>query len=296
MGRPPAGADEVSTMRGIPHSLAAVLVPAIAALALLAPAAQATNPAKKFPGFAALKDSLGSLPILADVVVVEDVVGNTEKVYLDDVRSLADSLLAWFSDSLDAKGYHVTRRPLLGVGMSLSATKQYRRLENWKRQHRMDEERFPSGPPPLYVDATQCPTPVVQAGFSSLFKRVIAFDASDITLGTFPEVMALRDAIGSDHVLLLSVVSNRVTQGKGFLHAMLSPLPAEVGALSALRPCDEEFNDGVILSPVSSMLCRIAIVDCHDGKVLWADSECQPHTFSENQVGPITANILKHLP
>jgi hypothetical protein len=267
----------------------AVLAGAILTLALLAPAAHATNPGARFPGFPALKDSLGNLPL------VEDVTGNVEKVYVADCRKVADSLLASFSSAMNAKGYHVTARPLLGVGLTLSDEKQYRHLENWKRDHGKSEELFESGPPPLFVDSTQCADSLVRSKLATLLKRTASLDLSDVGSMLFSDAIPLRDWAGSDHILLLALVSNRVPQGKSFMHSML-PMPAELGALSMLKACDPQVNNGIILPPVSSMLCRIAIVDCRDGSVLWADGECQPHTFSENQVTNITANILKHLP
>ena len=258
--------------------------------------ASAKSPDKFFPTFASHKDSLGVIAMVGDVVVVEDVIGNVEKVYVDDCRQVGEALLDRFSKAMTEKGYHIERRPLLSIGQTLSNEKKYRHLSNWKQQHSKDDDAFPAGLAPLYVDSTQSSDESHRNAWGGLFRRTVALKLGDAPLKPFPEAMTLRDSIAHDYVLVVTLVSNRIPQGKSFMHSMLNPLPNTFTSLSAVDPCDANYNDGVIMNPISSSLCRIAIIDCRSGEAAWADSECQGHTFSENQISAMTQGILKRLP
>ena len=76
----------------------------------------------------------------------------------------------------------------------------------------------------------------------------------------------------------------------------LTTLRIAPGNVRTASPCDASYNNGVVFQQVSSMLCKVALVDCRHGEAIWADAECQAHTFSENQVENLTRKILKRLP
>src|SRR5436309_7470401 len=80
----------------------AVVFTAIA-LTAIAGFAWGAKPEKEFPEFKAEKSQIGEIALLTDVVVVEAVLGHTEKVYLEDCKRRADIMRQTFRDGLAPK-------------------------------------------------------------------------------------------------------------------------------------------------------------------------------------------------
>jgi hypothetical protein len=119
------------------------------AFALLALSTIAAKPAQLYPDFASRKASLGPIAFVADLVVVENAVGDAKKVYREDCRELGRGLIDLMTHQLEGKGYTFSSRRLVSVGHVMTNRAQYRVLETWA-QHTEDASKFPIHAPPFY--------------------------------------------------------------------------------------------------------------------------------------------------
>lgn len=110
----------------------------------------APTPIKYYPNFAAGKSSLGTTVLLADVFIIEGIVGDTEKVDVPLNRELGDSLIEYFSQELGKVGYPITRPTFASVGTPLNKRGVYRYALTPDDQQ-LDATILPVGNPPFYI-------------------------------------------------------------------------------------------------------------------------------------------------
>src|SRR5437867_167989 len=201
----------------------AVVFTAIA-LTAIAGIACGAKPEKEFPEFKAEKSQIGEIALLTDVVVVEDVLGNTEKVYLEDCKRLADIMLQTFRDGLAPKGYTFRRSTVLSIGDLVNPKSQYRVLQTWV-QHKEDDSQFPVTEPPFYEDSTVAAVSGGHEALRAVLNGTWTFKISKKEPPpTLSEISTLHDAIGTDYALLVVVLGTKVPVGKQMGQGMLSQL------------------------------------------------------------------------
>ncbi len=236
---------------------------------LVAPPTHAANPAKLFPDFADQKAKLGPVALVADVVVVEDVLGNVEKVYLDDCRHLGQQVVSTFAAAMGEKGYSIQKRGVVASGEVLDPKGSYHILSTWE-QHTQDVGGLPVVHPPFFVDSTIAPNEDAQAAWNAVLNAAWAFEKKK---GKPAPVLAdaakLHDLIESDYLFTVIVVGTKIPFGKKFGQGMLSGLThGPVGSAGNVT-----FSAGIDFTQYSGTGIKVAMIDCRSGEVLWSDSD-----------------------
>ena len=245
---------------------------------------------KLFPDFAGRKGDLGSVALVADVVVVEDVVGSTEKIHLEESKQLGDLVLEEFEQGMIGKGYAIEKKPLLSVGQVVKQDAQYRVLASG--QH-LPDDSLPIQAPPFYVDATLSPDEEAEAAWSSLLQDAWIYEKEKgKPAAQLSGVAVVHDKLGTDNMLVVLVVGTKIPfskqLGQGFLSALMS------GGGSA--GSGVTFSTNVDLTQFSGTACKVTMIDARTGDVLWSDNYYEEKNLKEDRVDDIVGAILKHLP
>jgi hypothetical protein len=104
------------------------------------------------------------------------------------------------------------------------------------------------------------------------------------------EIASLLEAVGSDYALVVVVVGTKIPFGKQFGQGLLSGFtPGSTGSGAT-------FTAGIDFTQYSGTGIKVAIVDCHDGRVLWSDSDPEPKSIKKDDLDKIAKGVLKRLP
>jgi len=284
---------------------------AVALLTLFAPPA-CTQPAtageikkqvkelkKLFPEFESRKSGIGSLALIADVVVVEDVPGRTENVFREDSKEIGRGLLDSLALSLANKGYSFSSERLVSVGSVINDKTQYRVLDRWD-QRTEELSRFPVESPPVYQDSTLCTSDSIRAAWHELLDGVWAFKKKkNQPAGTLPSVTNLRETIGTDFAMVVVVVATRATMGKLLKGNALKDLPI-FGKKTAFKLSfdsweDVHFDKDVDFDKYSGLGLKLAIVNCRDGEVLWSDGDHDRWGLEGTKLDILTRDVIRRM-
>jgi len=259
-------------------------------LTLAAPAF-AAKPEKEFPEFKNEKAQLGKVALLTDVVVVEDVIGTTEKVYLDDCMRLGDLMLKTFRDALEPRGYSFSRMSVASVGNVTRPGAQYRVYRTWD-QHKEDAEKFPLASAPFYEDSTLAGVSGGHEALSAVLNQAWAIQVKkNQPAPSLPQIAELHDAIGSDYAILVVVVGTKIPFGKKFGQGMLSGLTHTGGSSGNVS-----FSAGVDFTQYSGTGIRTAVVDCKTGRVMWSDGDHEQKSLNDDNLAALAKDVLKRMP
>lgn len=265
----------------------------IALLALLGASTPAigAKPEKEYPEFKNEKASLGKVALLTDVVVVEDVIGTTEKVYLEDCMRLSDLMLKTFRDALEPRGYAFGRMSVASVGNVMKPGAQYRVYRTWD-QHKEDAEKFPLGAAPFYEDSTLTAISGGHDALNAVLNQAWAIKVKkNEPPPSLPQITALHDALGSDYAILVVAVGTKIPFGKKFGQGMLSGLTK--GSTSS---GNMTFSAGVDFTQYSGTGIRTAVVDCKTGRVMWSDGDHEDKSLNDDNLASLAKDVLKRMP
>src|SRR5713101_4154128 len=90
----------------------------------------ASSPLSTYPRFPDYKLNMTAGALLADCVVVDDMIGDTNKIDVIANKSLGGMLLTYFTDRLTDKGYHIDNAVLTSVGMFMDRQHVYKLAES----------------------------------------------------------------------------------------------------------------------------------------------------------------------
>lgn len=254
----------------------------------------APKAAKLFPDFAHQKATLGAVALVADVVVVEDVIGSTEKVYLDDCKELGEVVIATFESALRDKGFAVEKKPLVSVGQVVDPSAEYRILSTWS-QHKMDSKQFPILAPPFYVDSTLCHDDGARAAWKSVMHQAWAYAKRDEKPGPpIPEAIELQDELGTHTMFLVQVVGTKIPFGKTLGQSILESMGNTGVPVGNTR---FRFAHHVVdITQFSGTALKVTMIDCRNGEVLWSDSDYKEKHIKRGRVASMASDLMEHLP
>jgi hypothetical protein len=295
--RAPPGESRATVARARRRVVRSVALGPVLALVLglaasLAAHLAAASAHEDFPGFAAYKDSLGVIPLAADVVVIENVPGDVENVYLDECQALGARVLAVFDSALTAKGYHLFPLPLVSIGAELNSFGKFAVFGSSAPRPKTGAAHD-IGPPPIYMDSTQCPDRNSQANWISTVRRVAGYRLDEGFPGLFPEATNLEKQGKPRYLLVVVVMGTRVPRKHGLFSGIVHPL---VPALSIEDPCNPSVTDGVPIHQPPPTLLKAIVIDTHQGEAAWADGECSGSAYSPKLIERLMHDVLKRLP
>lgn len=263
---------------------------AVVALMTLVSNPARSGPSKDFPEFAGHKANLGKMALVTDVVVVEDVIGTTEKVYREDCLSIGHAMMDLLAEDLGAKGYTFANRTVVSVGNLASTKVMYRVLDRWE-QHKQPDGQFPVKAPPFYVDSTLCASDSARAAWHDVLAGVWSFEKKkNKPAPVLTSVTGLRDAIGADYAMVVVVAGTKIPFGKQLGQGMLS------GPVAKGSSGNVSYSVGLDFTQYSGTGLKLAVLDVKTGDVLWSDGDHEDKSLDEDRVKGITKDVVKRMP
>lgn len=248
--------------------------------------ARSNDLTRKFPNFARQKPRLTTIAVVVDVAEFEVEDGEARWVYVDDCLSLARTLDEAFLAALAKKGYSVKREPILSVGHAADSTRTCRVFTSWsKRDQRPDSAVAVR--PPFYADSTLHPTPAIVSAWREVAHRSLRpKPAKRGAPPLVPGAPVLRDVVGADYLLLAVGLGTHDVRYR-------EPLPGTPGV-----PIGGGFATSKIAdpSPYPGSRVSMALIDCRDGTVLWADDASDIRPFSAKRMDDIAEDLVAQMP
>ncbi len=219
-----------------------------------------------------LKGRLGTVVLVGDFLIVEDVAGEPDKVYVAECRRQGDWLLQELAKKLAGRKYRVEARPLLSVGMAAPPELTLARLERWE-QHREDVDRFPVEYAPFHLNPIVRQDEGGPEAWQGLVRAVWTQARRDGWSGepVVPVDSTLRAALGADCLMVVVGYGVQVPIARGMLISTVAdPRRTEEG------PCSTDYRAFSIfrVRHAEGWRLSLALLDARSGRVLWCNSAC----------------------
>ena len=246
----------------------------IVLLGSLASPAAGSSPAKTFPEFASRKGTLGTVSLVADVIVVEvGKPGEIKKLLLADSRNLGNQCLDKIAEGMTAKGYSVSPKPLLCLGFpGLPDTLPVG--SSWDGQVFAGDE-LPIMSAPFHADSALCRDLTVAQVWGAVITQALRYEKKKDAPAEPIQSADLREVVGTDHVLVMRATHSQAKKVKMGLKML-------------------GFSNDSVLG------LQMAVLDVRSGEVLWKDEEFVLHdagsTLKEKEVGSLVSKLLKRMP
>lgn len=257
-------------MKSVPHKVAALTVVSLQMLIVAC-----SSP--RFTMFETEKKNITSAVLITDVLAVEDIIGDTDRVILQTNQSFADRAVKEVSKILEAKGYPITKIYPAQIGY-FGKHKFYRVAE--KSIDRDDNETLPIQQTPLTPDTLL------------LDKN----DANVTTINQYLERSSERDEADAlattpqkgnvDAVFFLEVIAKDVSVGQQIGQAVLSAL---VSGLSSGGRYYESRSES------DFTLIKIAVIDNNTKKLLYRTSRIT-NSYSEGALNDLLEWLRDNFP
>lgn len=259
-----------------------ILVFAVVCGLVVAMSGCGSSPLKYFPNFAKEKMPAGRTTLLADVFIVDDIVGDTNKIDVLWNREMGDSILLALSEGLRQKGYPVDRILLTSVGLIVSKGQVFKHVSTFADQH-TDEEHLPVGSPPFYVDAEIERDTLTRQSLTSVYRSLIQTSpeaGSERTVIQDAAVLGERSGANTVCIVFVSGFNVSVTQR---IKEAESSSSVTVGGVGVQR--------------ISRLSVRFYIIDVAGGELLWSDQALvDGGIIYVEKIQHLAADIVDRLP
>jgi hypothetical protein len=250
--------------------------------------ARSNDLARKFPHFPKQKAGLTPIAVVVDIAEFEVEDGEATWVYLDDCLGLARRFDDAFLVALSKKGYPIKAQPILSVGHGADTTKTCRVFTRWTDREQRPSSASPVSPP-FYADSTLHPSPSAVSVWRAVVQQ--ARRPKSPKRGAPPrisEASGVRDVIGADYVLLaVGLGTHNVEYRDDLMPPVTTP--------SLQTPFDVKPRK-VAPSPYPGSTVSIALIDCRDGTVLWADDASDIRAFSAKRMDDLAEDFVAQMP
>src|SRR5438132_396454 len=211
-----------------------------------------------------------------DVAEFEVDDGKATWIYLDDCRVLAQTFEDALVAALGAKGYAAKALPILSIGQGADSTATCRVFSAWDKRDLRPKDPSPSAPP-FYVDSTLNATAERRSSWRDVLQATGRLKAprSGTSL-TIPVPTTVHEAMGADYVLVVVGLGTRnvVYRGVG--------TGGRFGGMTSVADP----------SPYPGSSLQVALIDCRDGLVLWADNTSDFRAFSVKRMHDLAQKIV----
>ena len=251
----------------------------------LAPAAHAWSSRgselnAQFPELKKQKAQLTPIAVAVDVAEFEVDDGKATWIYLDDCRVLARTFEDALVAALGAKGYAAKALPILSTGQAADTTATCRVFSAWDKRDRRPKDLSPSAPP-FYVDSTLNATPELRSSWRDVLQATRGLKAPRPGASqTIPLPTTVHEAVGADYVLVAVGLGTRNVVYRGV---------GTGGSFGAMTGVADP-------SPYPGSRLQVALIDCRDGRVLWADNTSDFRAFSVKRMDHLAQIIVGRMP
>src|SRR5881296_2889435 len=84
------------------------------------------SPESTYPNFSEYKFRMTGCALLADCIIIDDMIGDTNRIDVVANKSLGGMLLTHFTERLSGKGYHVDNALLTSIGLMMDQHHVYK--------------------------------------------------------------------------------------------------------------------------------------------------------------------------
>ncbi|HEY5996733.1 MAG TPA: hypothetical protein VIU29_06905 [Candidatus Deferrimicrobiaceae bacterium] len=247
-------------------------------LSVISPTALARDLKKRYPEFAARKDSLGAITLLVESAVLSDVDGDVKRVEISDSRTFANLAAQTFLEGLTAKGQHVDRAVVASIGSLLNPAVNYDLRPAGQNTAGADTSGLARAP--FYLDSAFTDRPALSASWGELCRRLLGYERKE-TPDFLSEPIQLADSLGAKVIAVVIIYNWRVPTGKQFRQGLLTTV----------------LSGGMVTAhKVSVARTEFALVDGRSGEILWADANYSAENLSEKAICEFAATSTKALP
>ena len=239
------------------------------------------SPESTYPDFSRYKLGMTGCALLADCVIIDDMIGDTNRIDIVANKSLGGLLLTHFTDRLIGKGYHVDNTVLTSVGLVMDQRRVYK-LARSVRSEDADLTDLPIGLPPFYLNDV----------FQDSFSETELKSAYNALIKSFP------DREGQKIVIPGTVSVGKLAEEPTLMIVFLGGFNVSAS---------KEFNDesasnastvGQIgMQHISQVTVAFYIVDAKTGELLWSDQHStKGGTVHKEKIIRLADKIIEDLP
>lgn len=234
-----------------------------------------------YPEFPAKKGSIGKSMLLADYVILDATMGDTNIVDIAGNKQMAVMLMDEVSDLLNEKEYHVENRLLSSMGLLMNKHTTARVMHTIEDKE-LDEDQLALKNPPFYV------------------YRVFERDTLKQLLTAFYSALINSSkAEGGPNPVIAESVPLGKTIGGGIWFVLLTggvniPVGKELGIIN---PADEMAMEKVGTHPITQVTMMLYVLDTETGELLWSDMRHEiGGTVHKERIMRIAGKLVGFLP
>ncbi len=219
--------------------------------------------------------------LLADCIIIDDMIGDTNKIDVVANKSFGGMILNYFTDSLTAKGYHVDNAMLTSVGLMMDRQHLYKLVQS-VRTKETDMDDLPIGVPPFYLNDV----------FRHDSDAAQLWSMYDVLIKTSPEE-------GGDKIFVpASTAVGRQTEAGTLMIIFVSGFSVPSGKqYDPHYYSDRETVGRVGMQHISQVTVAFYIVDAQTGELLWLDKRnMQGGTIYKEKILRLADKIIEELP
>jgi hypothetical protein len=223
-----------------------------------------SSPQARYPGYPAKQKNISVSIIVADYVVVDDLLGDTNKIDLPENKKNAQRCLNFLAGALNARGYNVDRIFLSSIGLLMDPAHVYR-LAASPADEVLADDLLSTALPPFYLDPRCGKDSLVQKLFAALYRGLINLEEGNSEGRTrLPVASYLGKSLGGGTMVVMLVGGYNI------------PVTNQIGAYTAPKRI---VDDKISMKSVSQLSVRLYVIDSATGEVLWDD-----HSFRQGGV------------
>ena len=231
---------------------------AISILLVILASGCATSPLSVYPDFNQQKKNLGTIAIVADVVVTHDVDGNIDEVLISESKKLSNDVLQDTKTHLLESGYQVSEIYVSSLGHGINMVNRTDE-EDYTFLVKHDENQASSDSditPPFYV-GDKFNSSEHQKALSDTFSKIRLIEKTAESPNATHELPeTLRQNINADKIMFIGSYSRRVDLSKQMGQAVLTAfLTLDTYAIHQVS-----YSDGALM-----------ILDTKTGEIIWSD-------------------------
>ena len=240
-----------------------------------------SSPSTLYPNLPARKLTMTSGALLADCTIVDDMIGDTNKIDVVANKSLGSLVLTYFTDRLIGKGYHIDNNILTSVGMAMNRQRVYKLVRSLQMKD-ADVEDLPVGLPPFYLnDIFQSDS--ASASLLSTYDALVHVQSQAEGSTTYvPSAQDVAKHAEAETLLIILLGGFNVSASK--------QLNEEIAS-------DASTVGRVAVQHISQVTIAFYIVDTRTGELLWFDQRAaQGGTIHKEKILKLADKILDELP
>jgi hypothetical protein len=209
-----------------------------------------------YPEFIKQKSGLGEITILSDIMVIQALRGDTNKIDVVENKDIGIAELQLCADHLRSKGYEIRNTVLTSIGLLMNPETIYK-IVRMRDDINLPEDALPMGYSPFYLDPLMARDSMTQMSLARLYSAVLNSGQREDTQRTFiAAARVLGRRIGAKTFMVLLTGGFNVPITKGVVEG---------------TPAHNQGERAVAMRPRTQLSMLLYIVDSTTGEVIWED-------------------------